>query len=140
MALATLHRSWRPQQAAASLLGVQRSRSSSCRPETPPRTRLTPTPTNTNPTHNECKPCLQGDTEASKFYVLERGAAEARIFRDEWGEERTVLTYSPGRYSAVWGAGGECVWDSLWLQQAAGGGWAGGRVSSRAELRSRARC
>jgi hypothetical protein len=38
----------------------------------------------------------QGDTEASTFYVLERGSADVRIHKEEWGEERKVHTYQPG--------------------------------------------
>lgn len=40
---------------------------------------------------------MQGDAEASKFYVLERGAATVRIHKEEWGEERTVHEYQAGR-------------------------------------------
>lgn len=46
--------------------------------------------------HSAAHP-LQGDTEASTFYVLERGAADVRIHKEEWGEERKVHTYQPGR-------------------------------------------
>ncbi|EFN52025.1 hypothetical protein CHLNCDRAFT_54794 [Chlorella variabilis] len=38
----------------------------------------------------------QGDTDASKFYVLERGAADVLLFKEEWGEERAVHSYQPG--------------------------------------------
>lgn len=58
-------------------------------------------------------PCShQGDTDASKFYVLERGGAEARLYRDEWGEERAVKQYEPGRWDLGGGQPAE-----------AGGGW-----------------
>ena len=40
---------------------------------------------------------MQGDTDASTFYVLERGSADVRIHKEEWGEERKVHTYQPGR-------------------------------------------
>ncbi|GAB4820005.1 hypothetical protein N2152v2_007051 [Parachlorella kessleri] len=38
----------------------------------------------------------QGDTEASKFYVLERGTCDAYLYRESWGQERQVHTYQPG--------------------------------------------
>lgn len=41
----------------------------------------------------------QGDTDAHKFYVMERGAADVHIFKEEWGEERPVLSYGPGRWA-----------------------------------------
>ncbi|KAI7838861.1 hypothetical protein COHA_007362 [Chlorella ohadii] len=37
----------------------------------------------------------QGDTDASTFYVLERGSADVRIHKEEWGEECKVHTYQP---------------------------------------------
>jgi hypothetical protein len=39
---------------------------------------------------------LQGDTDASKFYVMERGSADVLLFKEEWGEQRTVHSYAPG--------------------------------------------
>lgn len=53
--------------------------------------RCFPTPPCSNP------PNPQGDADAHTFYVLERGAAEVRIHKEEWGEERTVHAYEPGR-------------------------------------------
>ncbi|KAL4451289.1 hypothetical protein ABPG77_009361 [Micractinium sp. CCAP 211/92] len=38
----------------------------------------------------------QGDTDAHKFYVMERGAADVHIYKEAWGEERPVLSYGPG--------------------------------------------
>lgn len=39
---------------------------------------------------------LQGDIDASKFYVLERGAADVLLRKEEWGAERRVHAYAPG--------------------------------------------
>ena len=39
----------------------------------------------------------QGDTVANKFYVVERGTAGVFIQKEEWGEERKVAAYQPGR-------------------------------------------
>ena len=75
-----------PPAAPAAAAGVP-CRVPACRPCSPP--------------HLHCAhPCAvpQGDTDASTFYVLERGSADVRIFKDEWGEERKVHTYQPGRW------------------------------------------
>jgi hypothetical protein len=42
----------------------------------------------------------QGDTDASKYYVVDRGAFEVLLRKDEWGgEERKVHTCGPGRWA-----------------------------------------
>lgn len=45
-------------------------------------------------------PPAQGDTDAHKFYVMERGAADVHIYKEAWGEERPVLSYGPGRWAS----------------------------------------
>ena len=52
----------------------------------------------------------QGDPDAHRFYVLERGAADVFLFREEWGEERWVHTYQPGRRVRA-GAVQPSVWE-----------------------------
>ena len=50
----------------------------------------------------------QGDTVATRFYVLERGTAQVYQRREEWGEEeRRVHEYAPGR----------CVWSQAVARQ-----------------------
>eukprot|EP00887_Chlorella_sp_A99_P000268 scaffold13.g268.t1 len=39
----------------------------------------------------------QGDPVANKFYVVERGTADVFLHREEWGEERKVASYQPGK-------------------------------------------
>lgn len=48
-----------------------------------------------------CSVLPQGDIDANKFYVLERGSCDAFIYRESWGEERRVHTYTPGRWEAA---------------------------------------
>lgn len=38
--------------------------------------------------------------------MLERGAADVRIHKEEWGEERKVHTYQPGRWAVLTGPPG----------------------------------
>lgn len=40
---------------------------------------------------------VQGDTNATEFYVLECGKAEVYVQKTEWGASRKVLTYNSGR-------------------------------------------
>lgn len=38
----------------------------------------------------------QGDTDATKYYVVERGSFDVYVHKEEWGEERKVRTCGPG--------------------------------------------
>ncbi|GMH33824.1 hypothetical protein BSKO_01658 [Bryopsis sp. KO-2023] len=38
----------------------------------------------------------QGDTDATKFYVLESGRCNVHLFNEAWGGDKLVHTYSPG--------------------------------------------
>jgi CRP-like cAMP-binding protein len=39
----------------------------------------------------------QGDTDATKYYVVERGALDVYVHKEEWGEERKVFTCTAGK-------------------------------------------
>lgn len=66
-----------------------------CTPTTPPNFHA--------PLPCLCSTCLlhaalQGDTMANKYYVVERGAAEVLLAKEEWGPEpRKVHELAPGR-------------------------------------------